>query len=54
MGALAILKATTGPVTAMNATDTRQNILDAVDAGFDAQLASAVMRSTTGISMSTS
>ena len=31
--------ATEGTVTAMNASDTKQKILDAVDAGFDAQLA---------------
>src|SRR2546430_11371004 len=39
IGRFAILKATTGKVTEMNAIDTKQRILDAVDANFDAQLA---------------
>jgi hypothetical protein len=39
MGGLAILKATTGIVTEMNDIDTKRKILDAVDANFDAQLA---------------
>src|SRR6266513_187389 len=64
IGRFAILKATTGKVTEMNAIDTKQRILDAVDANFDAQLATtrdfvaipcgnAATRSTIGISMST-
>jgi hypothetical protein len=42
MDAAAILKATTGH-DAMIASDTRRKILDAVDANFDAQLATPTL-----------